>query len=136
MAINEWMVLTTGAFFVLVVLACWQKPPMTRRGRVFYLLTGITGLLCGYYWLTWMAVACGFAEKPHPRSTPRPLTAVLREMFAVDGGLLSVLVDLAMIVVGLRYLLKGVFARPYQEGTSDEGGSHRVTADGVDELRN
>jgi len=53
-------------FVALVAVALWQRPPLTGRGRLFYILTGMPGMVSGGEWLLWNAALCGYGA-------PRPL---------------------------------------------------------------
>ena len=58
---------------------------------------------------------------PSPPGVPdKQLAAVLEEMFARDGYLLSSLGACALCAVGIGCILKGVFGPPYREVQSEE----------------
>jgi hypothetical protein len=110
-----WLIPIGFGFIALLIIAVWQRPPLTGRGRLFYALTGLSGIISGGLWLLWNATACGFGRPSSPSGPDTPLRDVLREMFAADGYLLSSLAACAVCAIATKYSLKATFGHQHRD---------------------
>lgn len=99
----SWAIPLGIAFLVLCAIGYWTRPPLTPRGRFFYALSGVAGVVTGATWLLWNAALCGF-ERPRPPWVPeKPASAIVGDMFSFgkDGYALSSLLACTFCGVGL-----------------------------------
>ena len=103
-----WAIPIGVAFVVMSVMALRRK-----RGRVFYALTGMEGLVSGIVWLDYNVAAAGYG-KPHLPSMPAiPLSEAIGRMFSFGpfGHPLSSILACVFCVVGLWFCIKTALGR-------------------------
>lgn len=104
MAFPCWLFAFLPVFLGLLVVAIWQRPPNTPRGRVFYFLTGLSSIGWGAAFLLW---AIAFSSE-HDRA---------RENSWIDyeellGHYLPcILLGALGLLIGAGFCLKALFGR-------------------------
>jgi hypothetical protein len=115
MTIPVWVFLVAFAFFTLVAVALSVPPRLTMGGRLFYAVTGLAGILTGAFWLLWNAALCGYGRL-HPPAVPDiTLAEAFERMFAPHHYPVSSILGCTTCVVGIGFLLYGVFGKPHRE---------------------
>jgi hypothetical protein len=105
-------------FVVLSVVAFRVRPPLTLRGRLFYAITGASGVACGAEWLLYNAACCGAWERRRA-SSPGPTTLeILVQMFgrAPEGLGASSLIASTFCVAGACLCLTAAFGVRRDDG--------------------